>query len=211
MVHESVTATTASGALAADLAGDSADLLDLSAALGVEFRRVVTELLREPARPAPAVVRTLAALGASPRPGGPHGDAPPFVWVRLVPTGLRARSADRKRLTVRAGWLEPAAVRCIAAEARAAGPETEVQIIVPFDSGEAAAARVRVLCSAVAPEVKLTIDVQGEEPSSRRPPARRTGWWGPSGRASRGARPAGGASGFRTGTWVVLGPVGATS
>ncbi|MBI3767098.1 MAG: hypothetical protein HY271_01240 [Deltaproteobacteria bacterium] len=195
--------TIASGALVADLAADSADLLDIAAALGLEFRHVVAELLRAPEQPAPSVVRALASIGPRPRSAPPQGDAPPFVWVRLVSAG------HLPKLSVRAGWLVPAAVQLIVDEARAAGPETEIQIIVPLDSGEAAAARVRALCAGLAPEIRLTIDVQGETRSSRLPSARRTGWWGPSGRGSHDPRPGG--HGFRTGTWVVFGPVGAAS
>jgi phosphate-selective porin OprO/OprP len=125
----------------------------------------------------------LASMGPRPRSAPPQGDAPPFVWVRLV------SARQRPKITVRAGWLVPAAVQLIADEARAAGPETEIQIIVPLDSGDAAAARVRALCAGLAPDIKLTIDVQGETRSSRRPSARRTGWWDPSGRGSRDPRP----------------------
>jgi hypothetical protein len=201
--RRSAVGALASGTLAADLAADSADLLDVSAALGLELRRVVAELLRAPDRPAPRVVRALATMGPRTRLPAPQGDVPPFVWVRLIPTGRRPK------LTLRAGWLVPAAVELIAAEARAAGPETEVQIIVPLDSGDRAAAQVRALCAGLAPGIKLTIDVQDEQRTSRRPPTRWTGWWGPSGRASRDTRPGG--HGYRSGTWIVLGPVGATS
>jgi hypothetical protein len=87
---------------------------------------------------------------------------------------------------VRAGWLDAAAVRLLVAEARALGPETEIHVIVPLDSRDGTAARVRALCAGVAPEMKLTIDVQGEP------------------RTSRDARPGG--RGFRTGTWIVFDP-----
>src|SRR6185369_10251838 len=88
--------TTASGALAADLAADSADLLDVSAALGVELRRVVMALLREPQEPAPSVVRALAAVAPHPRTTAPSPGGAPFVWVRLL--------EKRRALSVRAGW-----------------------------------------------------------------------------------------------------------
>ncbi len=194
---------TESGALVADLAGDSTDLLDLSAALGVELRRVVTELLRAPHEPAPTVVRALATIAPHPRTATPApSGAPPFVWVQLLDG--RRRSSP----TVRAGWLDAPAVRVIAAEARASGPETEVHVIVPYDSGDDAVRKVRALCGAFAPDIKLTLDVQGDG-TSRDPSAKRTGWWSSSGRASKDSRS--GEPGFRAGTWVVLGPVGATS
>jgi len=209
-----------SGALAADLLADSADLLDVAATLNIEFRRVVAELRRAPASPAPRVLDALtlldgtrAALGR-PRPGAPHGDdAPPFVWVSLVPTTRRSprgRRAGgiRAGSTVRAGWLDGAAVQRLVAEARALGPETEIHVIVPLDSRDGTTARVRALCAGIAPGIKLTIDVQGEMRTSRGPSLRRTRWWGPSGRASRGARPEG--RGFRAGTWVVLDPARAS-
>lgn len=192
----------ASGALVADLAADSADLLEIAAALNVEFRTVVAALLRAPEHPAPPAVRALATLRPGARPTPPSDEPPPFVWVRIVPAGRRAR------LTARAGWLDPSAVAQIAAAAHAAGPDTEVQIIVPLDSGEGAPARVRALCAGLAPGITLTIDVQGER-TSRRPSARRTGWWGPSGRGSNDSRPGG--HGFRAGTWVVLHLMGASS
>jgi len=191
----------ASGTLAVDLAADAADLLDVSAVLGLEFRRVVAALLRAPERPAADVVRTLASR--PPRMTPPSGEAPPFVWVRFISPGRRPK------LTVRAGWLVPATVHLIAAEARAAGGDTEVQVIVPLDSGEAAAARVRALCAGIAPDVKLTIDVQGEEPGGRRR-AERRGRWRPSGPSSS-PDPRRADHRFGTGTWIVFGPLGAMS
>jgi hypothetical protein len=216
MVTESVHADTAgtapitSAALAADLAADPADILDVAATLGIEFRRVVAELRRAPDSPAPRILDELTALRPR-RAHAPHGDgAAPFVWVRLVP-GVRAvprreyGSGARDKSTVRAGWLDARAARLVAAEARAAGPATTVQIIVPLDSRPGTADRVRALCANLGDDIQLTIDVQRDTRTSRGPSLlRRTRWWGPSGRASRDARPEG--RGFRTGTWVVLDP-----
>jgi len=209
-----------SGALAADLLADSADLLDVAATLNVEFRRVVAELRRAPASPAPRVLDALTFLAGTraapgrPRSGVPHGDdAPPFVWVHLVRTTRRPRHSRRAGgvpagSTVRAGWLDAAAVQLLVAEAHALGPETEIHVIVPLDSRDGAAARVRALCAGVTPDITFTIDVQDETRTSRGPSLRRTRWWGPSGRASRDARPGG--RGFRAGTWVVLDPARAS-
>jgi hypothetical protein len=205
MVHESISdrrAATRAGALAADLAADAADLLDVSASLGVEFRNVIAELLRAPEQPAQSVVRTLAALAPRAATGGHDGYRPPFVWVRIVPPGRRPT------LTVRAGWLVPAAIQLIAEDAKAAGRSAAVHVIIPFDSGYAAAARVRAACAAIAPDVTVTIDVQSDERATTTDPMRRNGrWWRPSRRAS-GTRAD--ERGFR-GTWIVFGPVGATS
>jgi len=167
--------------LAADLATDPADLLDLSAALGVEFRSVVAALLRTPERPAADVLRSLA-VPPERRPGLPSGGNAPFVWVRLRSPGRR------QQRVVRAGWLVPDAVAALAAEARAVGTGTEIQIIVPLDGGDGAAARVHALCLDLPPDLTVTIDVQRDRPAAV---ARRTG-----------AR-------FRPGTWVVLEPLAA--
>jgi hypothetical protein len=215
MVTESVLDDTAgdapitSGALAVDLAADPADILDVAAALGVEFRRVVAELRRAPASPAPRVLDDLTSLNPRPRARAPHGDdAAPFVWVRLVPStratshgGAGARDAHEP-VRVRAGWLDLQTAQAVIAEARAAGPATAIQIIVPLDSRAGTADRVRMLCAALGEDIELTIDVQRDTHTSRGPSVRRTRWWGPSGRASRDARPEG--RGFRPGAWVVL-------
>jgi hypothetical protein len=204
MINESISDrrdATRAGALAADLAADATDLLDVSASLGVEFRNVVAELLRAPDQPAESVVRTLAALAPRAATGGHDGDRPPFVWVRIVPPGRRPT------LTVRAGWLVPTAIQLIAEEAKAAGRGAAVHVIIPFDSGYAAAARVQAACAAIAPDVTVTIDVQGSRAATTDATRRTRRWWRPPGGAS-GTRADRG--GFR-GTWIVFGPLGATS
>jgi hypothetical protein len=195
-----------SRALATDLAADSADLLDVSAALGIEFCKVVEALLSAPSRSASSAVRSLATLVPGPYPKEEPGETPPFVWVSLVRPGRRSPRI------VRAGWLVPAAVEAIAAEARAAGGGTEIHVIVPLDDAEGTAARVRGLCAAFPPDLKLTIDVQREEPAAHDRSARPTR--GPRRRSGGGAGPTqdGRHDGrFRTGRWIVLDPIGATS
>jgi hypothetical protein len=194
----------ASRALATDLSADPVDLLDVSAALGVEFCRVVDALLRAPDQSASSAVRSLASLVPGLRHPAPAGEAPPFVWVSLV------RPERRSPRTVRAGWLTPAAVEAFAAEARAAGVDTEVHVIVPLDDAEGTAERVRRLCAAFPPDLTLTIDVQCEDPAANersvprtRGPRRRSGG-GASRDSRRNAR-------FGAGTWIVLDPIGATS
>jgi hypothetical protein len=212
MVPESFTNThpiarpgaLASRALAMDLAADSADLLDVSAALGIEFCKVVDALLRVPDRSASSAVRSLATRAPELSVTVPAGDTPPFVWVSLVRPGRRSPRI------VRAGWLVPAAVEAIAAEARTAGVGTAIHVIVPLDDAEGTAERVRALCAAFPPDLQLTIEVQREEPAAddrsvrpRRGPHRRSGG---------GATQDGGRDGrFRAGTWIVLDPIGATS
>jgi hypothetical protein len=188
--------------LAADLAADPADLLDVSAALGLQFRDVIGALLRAPGRPAPEIVRGLHGSTTVLR-GIASGGAVPFVWVSLVPPGHR-----RSRI-VRAGWLEPAAVAAIAAEARMTGAGTEVRIIVPLDGGDGAAARVHALCLDFPLDLRVTIDVQQDHPARNDRPGRRPGgsWWRSSEDGTRGA----GRARFRPGTWVVLDPLRAAS
>lgn len=192
----------ASRALAADLAADPADLLDVSAALGLQFRDVIGALLRAPGRPAPEVVRRFRGPTTVPR-GIASGGAVPFVWVSLVPSGHR-----RSRI-VRAGWLEPAAIAAIAAEARMTGAGTEIRIIVPLDGGDGAAARVHALCLGFPLDLRVTIDVQHDHPARNDRPGRRSrgSWWRSSEDRTRG----GGTARFRPGTWVVLDPLRAAS
>lgn len=193
-------AVLASRALATDLAADPADLLDVSATLGVEFCEVVAALLRAPDHSASSAVRSLATLAPGRRRAGPAGEAPPFVWVSLVRPGRRSPRI------VRAGWLVPAAIEAIAAEARATGIGTEIHVIVPLDDAEGTAERVRGLCAGFPSDLKLRIDVQREEPD--RPVRGTRGPRHSRGDASRDSRRDGR---FRTGTWIVLDPIGATS
>jgi hypothetical protein len=171
--------------LARDLAEDPADLLDLAAALGTEFRVVVGAVLRAPEHDPAETVRALAT-SRRPRPTLPSGAPAPFVWVTIVPDGVRAPR------TVRAGWLSPSAVDAITAEARAVGPGTEIRLIVPLDGGADAAARVHALCLGFPLDLKVTIDVQRDRATGDAVEMRRT-------------RPA------VAGTWIVLAPAGATS
>jgi len=185
--------------LASDLAEDPADLLDLAAALGTEFRHVVDALLRAPGRHAGDVVRSLAP-SRGPRRGSSSTAHTPFVWMTLVPPG---RCAER---TVRAGWLSSAAVESIAAEARAAGSGTEIRIIVPLDGGDDAAPRVHALCLGFPLDLTVTIEVQRDRAAldgrhTRGP------WW----RTGGGSSHEGGRQRSSVGTWVVLHPAGATS
>jgi hypothetical protein len=174
----------ASQRFARDLAEDPADLLDLAATLGTKFRVVVGALLRAPERDPAETVRALAA--SRPRPTLPSGAPAPFVWLTVVPDGVRAPR------TVRAGWLSPNAVDAIAAEARATGPGTEIRIIVPLDGSADAAARVHALCLGFPLDLKVTIDVQRDRTAG-------------DAAAPRHDRPS------FAGTWIVVAPAGAAS
>ncbi len=193
----------ASATLAADLAADPADLLDVSAALGLASSAVIEALLRAPDRSASSTIRSLAAPEAWTYP--PHGGTrPPFVWVSLTRPG---RLAAR---TVRAGWLVPAAVDAIAAEALRAGRGTEIHVIVPLDGDDGTAASVYALCAGFPRELTVTIEVQSDErPLARPPGGARTSKWRPSGARPRDDRR--GRDRFRPGTWIVLDPSGAAS
>jgi len=181
--------------LAADLAADPADLLDLCATLGLEFRQVVHSLLRAPAR-APEVVRS---LGLPRRAGSPTTSAP-FVWVSLVRAG-------HPEQTVRAGWLGPHAIAAITNEARAAGPDTEIRILVPLDGGDGMPARVHGLCLGFPLDLKVTVEVQRDAQRAGATPRRIRGSWR---RPRDGGSPHDRGRSFGAGTWIVLHPAGAT-
>ncbi|HEY2388420.1 MAG TPA: hypothetical protein VGK30_15805 [Candidatus Binatia bacterium] len=170
--------------LAADLAEDPADLLDLAAALRTEVRSVVAAMLRTPERDTAEAIRGLAT-SKRPQARLPSGGRAPFVWVTIVPPGVRAPR------TVRAGWLSSSAVEAIAAEARAVGDGTEIRIIVPLDGGDDTAARVHALCLGFPLDLKVTIDVQRDGTSRHAVETRRE---------QRAV----------AGTWIVLDPAGAT-
>jgi len=188
--------------LASDLAEDPADLLDLSAALGTEFRNVVGAILRAPERHAADVVRALGTAKGSRTAPPSAGDAP-FVWMTLIPAGARSQR------TVRAGWLSPRAVDAIAAEAHALGSGTEIRIIVPLDGGENTAARVHALCLGFPLDLKVTIEVQRDRsmPGSTSTRREHGSWW----RSGGGPSHAGGGRRSFVGTWIVLDPAGAAS
>ena len=73
-----------SGALAADLLADSADLLDVAATLNVEFRRVVAELRRAPGS---GVIGRLARKGHIPL--GYHKDPSKTAATFVESGGVR--------------------------------------------------------------------------------------------------------------------------
>jgi hypothetical protein len=175
-------------ALLADLASDPADLLDVAALRGVAFQKVVTDLLETRGRSADERRARLVTIGrfgtSSPfrSAGPPRPEPPPFVWVRV----LRPRGVQT---TVRAGWLTAEALDVVVTDARAAGPGSRLEVIVPLDSGTAAVERVQALCRTVTGD-DLAVSVQAQsEPRV--------------GEARRGS-----VQGYRA-TWVAFAPVGA--